>query len=136
MNGEWKATAVRWVTGGTACAVAIKVLDVLQQQPQMVEKILNWGPPFFLAVLGIYLVDRRAAQFVAAQERNAGAIERFVGEQHRLADSTRDIAESVHFVSQRDDQRAREQDILLDHLAQNSEQVLEKLHSIMERLPK
>lgn len=108
-NGDWKKTAIRWGTGGTVCAVVLKVLDILHQQPQMLTAIVSWGPLFVLAVIGIYVVDKRAGQFVAATEKNAVA--------------TAQLAASVDVLSRKDDQRERETEIVLNHLANGMEQL-------------
>jgi len=112
---------------GAGGVLAYEVIALFKSQPALADRILEWGPLFGVIVLGGYLMDRRLGQFVAAQEKTAVAIS-------QGADAQRHVAAAVEQLCQRDDERAREQDITLNFLTRNSEEILEKLRVIETRL--
>jgi len=114
---------------GAGGVLAYEVVALFKSQPALALRILEWGPLFGVIVLGGYLMDRRLGQFVAAQEKTAVAIS-------QGADAQRQVAVAVEQLCQRDDERAREQDITLNFLTRNSEEILEKLRNIEMRLPR
>jgi len=116
--------------GGAGLIVALAVLDILRQQPQMLSAIVGWGPLFVVVIIAMIGADRRMGQFIAASERNAVSIESFVGEQRRVADSTHAIAESMVSISQKDDMHARSMEAAIGSVAQTNETILQELRQL------
>jgi hypothetical protein len=72
-------------------------------------------------VIGMVVFDRRLQSYADLHARSVSAQEQ--------------LAANVGALVQKDDERAREQDITLNFLARNSAEVLDRLGKIEERLP-
>jgi hypothetical protein len=112
-----KIGPVKWALtglgGGAGLALGLAAMKLIQERPEFLPQLLNSGFLFFTAlVVGMVVASRKADAFVAMshamQERSVVANER--------------LAQSVGDLALKDDQRAREQEITLNHLARKSEQ--------------
>jgi uncharacterized protein YbaP (TraB family) len=125
-NGNAKRLLLKWtlhgVGGGAAISLGLALIEALKQRPEMLPQLLNGGFLSFLAlVAGMVIFDRRLGQFAEAHGRGVAAQE--------------ELASSVTMLAQKDDQRAREQDILLDHLAHGQQQILDEILELRKETP-
>jgi hypothetical protein len=82
------------------------------------------GVAMTMAGIGALKFFLSASDFV---KRIPGALEAGAAAQGRSADALQSLAN-------RDQERAREQDLVLDHLARNSEEILHRLEQLEPRL--
>jgi hypothetical protein len=115
-----KLTLAKWSAGGASALLVWEIFRLLERSDMAVSQVLQWGPMFVVSLALMMLADRRAGQFIDLQAQQTAAM---LG-----------IQTSFQQMAARDDQRAREQEIVLDHLAQNSEKLLRKMEAIEERL--
>jgi hypothetical protein len=119
--GLVKGGAFRWalegITGGIGIAIAYKAIETVQARPEFLPQLLSNGVlPFSALFLAMVLFRKQSEQFIAAHVRSVVAQEQ--------------LAANVGALVAKDDQRAREQDILLDHLTRNSEDTLREIREI------
>lgn len=120
MNGKLAKLAMGGFGIGAGGVVALAIFDVVRSQPEMTMKLLDaWGAPFVLMVAGMYLADRRMGQMIQTGKENAQALTSMAGAIDRIAT--------------KDDQREREQELLVNHLIAEIKDVKGGISAILER---
>jgi hypothetical protein len=105
------------VGGGAGIYLAVRGVEALERHPEFMPQLLSGGFLSFAAlVVGMFVFDRRLQGFTELQMRHVVAQE--------------ELAANVGALVAKDDQRAREQDITLNHLAANSERILSELSEL------
>lgn len=96
------------------------VYSVTKTEPRaLLELIAHWGPVFVLSALVIWLGDRRMGELISLNRENVVA-------QQRMADAMQAIAH-------KDDERAREQELLIGELTRNSQTILRHMAEFERR---
>lgn len=113
-----KTPWLRWIMhgigGGGAVAVGLAVIKAVENRPEFLPQLLGGNAPLFTALLlAMFFANQRFSQFTELQTRNVEANEK--------------LAAGVNALVMKDDQKAREQEILLDHLAKQTEKILAHL---------
>jgi hypothetical protein len=86
----------------------------------LIETVAKFGPWFVMGIAGIVFVDRRVGEGINVLKENASS-------QQKLADAVSSIAN-------RDDERARENEIVVGVLARNSSEILSRMKGIEQAL--
>ena len=116
LERPWMRWLLHGLGGGTAVALGIAAIDAVKQHPEFLPQLLNGNFLFFCAlVVGMVVFRQDLRQFNEMHGR---------------------LAEGIERIAQRDDERAREQDITLNYLARNSDKHLEQQEEILKRLEK
>jgi hypothetical protein len=118
------------VSGGAVSAyLAITMLkDVVKAEPRMIlQTLTNWGPLFFFAMVIVFLGDKRFGEMITVSRENADAA-------LQNAKAMQELADGVRMIASRDDQRAREQELLLDHLNSTNQRIFDSLDAIQESI--
>ena len=110
-----KAPWLRWLVhglgGGTAVVIGLAAIDAVRDRPEFLPQLLGGNVLFFFVVVaGMFVFDRRLQGFTELQTRHVAAQEQ--------------LAAGVQALVTKDDERAREQEILLDHLAIQMDKVV------------
>jgi hypothetical protein len=93
-----------------------------ESQPSaVVEVVRGWGPLGVIGIVGMVLVDRRWAQSIEAHGK--------------VAESQQVLAVAVQKIADKDDQRIREQELVLDHLSKTNEKIFTTLEAMRDALP-
>ena len=126
MTLKTNGSLLRWLLGtGTAgfgVVIGLGLLEAVRAKPEMALRLLeSWGPLFGVIVMGAVVFDRRFGQFIRTQQETAVALT--------------GVSEAVRQIADKDDQRAREQDLRLSYLASNSDAVLKEIREVKKRLP-
>jgi hypothetical protein len=99
---------------GIGAAIAYELIGVLKSEPKLfIETLAHWGPMFILALVGMVLMDRRAAENLKISEKSAVA-------QQAMADA-------VHQIAEKDDRQAEEVRRLASYNAVQTQKVLDRL---------
>jgi len=111
---------VRWVLtaagSGAGIVLGLAGIKVLVTRPEFLPQLVSGGGLWFAALaIGMVMFRSEMRNFNSMQERHVVAQER--------------LAENVGALVSKDDQRAREQDLLLNHLARQSDKILEELQT-------
>lgn len=109
---------LKWLLGGGSAGVAVTLglalITAVEKHPEFLPQLLNGNVLFFCTLLaGIVVFDRRLQGFTELQQRHVSAQEQ--------------LALNVGALVSKDDQRAREQEILLGHLARQTDTILRYL---------
>ncbi len=120
-GGTWP-NALKWLGGGTGAAIGYYALRACEQHPGCIMQIVGWGPLFVLMFLGFIIADRRIKDGIAVLSENAAAQQR--------------LSSAVETIAGKDDVRAREQQLVLDELADNSKRMREQLDRVEGLLAK
>lgn len=129
---------VTWVMSGTAGVIAYALLAIMRGSPQAALAVLtSWGPLFAVVLALLMLLDRWGQRFgdkllettaasAAAQQASAEA-------QKANAEAQRSMAAAIERIAAKDDERARERELAMDHLAYTAQAILQKVMTIEER---
>ena len=123
-----KSATLRWglsaFAGGSGLGVAIAAMQVVKARPEFLPQLLTSGPLAFTAfIVMMVMFHRQFAQFNATNERHAVA-------QEEAAKSFAVLAEKIGARDEAAEQRARENELTLNHLARQNEQILAELKRI------
>lgn len=121
MNGDpifakvpWLSWLLHGVGGGTAVVIGLAAIEAVKQKPEFLPQLLGGNVLFFSAlVIGMVVFDRRLQSYAEMHARSVSAQEQ--------------LAANVGALVSKDDQRAREQEILLGHLARQTDTILRYL---------
>lgn len=106
---------------GAGAIATVGLVQVLQSQPELTMKIISdWGAPAVLALVVIYLFDRRMGQMIQVSRDNVAAMQSMAGAIDRVA--TKDYL------------REQERELLLDHLNTTNAQILREMSGLREML--
>jgi len=116
-----KGGALRWMLGGlgggAGVTLALAMIDMVKSRPEFFPQLLNSGLLGFTALMGgMVLFGRKFDAFNEVQLRQVAAQER--------------LAANVGALVEKDDSRAREQELTLNHLARQSDAILQELQRI------
>jgi hypothetical protein len=109
---------------GSGVALLTVILQVTRPEAKpVIEAVLRWGPLFVIVLLGMELlhstINTWGKQFVTAATANAVALQ--------------SMADAMQRISQKEDERDRERELMLDHLAFTTQQTLSKVELLLER---
>jgi hypothetical protein len=123
MNGASiaRSAALKWgagaAGGGAGAMLGYEAIKAVSARPEFLPQLLSSGVLGFAAlVVGMVIFRKQFESFNATQQRHAGAQEQ--------------LAANVGALVGKDDQRAREQDIMLDHLSRTSDRILTELREL------
>jgi hypothetical protein len=106
--------ALGFFGGGAGITLGYAAIQAVKARPDFLQQLLSGGALWFASlVIGMVIFRRQLEVFNAMQLRHVIAQEK--------------LAQNVGELVTRDDQRAREQDLLLNHLARNSDEILRQL---------
>jgi hypothetical protein len=102
---------------GAGAWIAYQTIQAVEHNPAFLPQLLNVGVlAFGFATVALVVFARSFSKFAEAQARTATALE--------------DLAAHVGEAAAKDEQRVRENDILLNHLATTSEQTLQLVQAM------
>jgi ABC-type transport system involved in cytochrome bd biosynthesis fused ATPase/permease subunit len=118
---------------GSGIALMTVMLQIARPEAKpLVEGVLRWGPLFVIILLGMELLHTTmntwGNKFVDAMTANATA-------SGSNAAALQSMADAMQRISQREDERDRERELVLDHLAYTTQQILSKVESLEARYP-
>ncbi len=130
--------------GGVGVALVFVAMEIARSNPaEAFDLLKNWGDNFIFVVVLLTMGSRWMNMQHETAGKTAAAVASFVAEQRRVADSMNTIAESVTYVSQKDDHRAAATDAAIGFVAQQNETISRNLkdiavdlQEIKARLPK
>jgi hypothetical protein len=100
--------------GGAGVTIAYAAIRAVQGHPDFLPQLLSGGGLWFASLMiGMVVAQRQFSAFNAMQERGIVAQER--------------LAANVGALVNKDEQRAREQELTLNHLARQSDEILKHL---------
>jgi hypothetical protein len=109
-------------SAGVGFILAQAAYKLAESQPSaVVEVVRGWGPLGVIGIVGMVLVDRRWAQSIEAHGK--------------VAESQQVLAVAVQKIADKDDQRIREQELVLDHLSKTNEKIFTTLEAMRDALP-
>ncbi len=116
---------VRWVLagagGGAGVAIGIAAIRALTARPEFLPQLLGGGfLGFSTVIVGLVIFSKKADVFQATQIRAVVA-------QEQLAHNVGNLVTKITLRDEAFEQRAREQDITLNHLARQSDEILKRL---------
>lgn len=107
---------------GAGAVLGLAVWRLVESEPAAVLQLVSgWGPLAVLGVVGMVLADKRFGQLIDSQAKNAEA--------------QQSLAAAVNRLVERDDEKAREMELVIGHLARNTERILDRVSAIEEKLP-
>ena len=115
----------RWLQhllfGGAMTSIGAVVYTLAEKEPRLlIETLQKFGPSTFLGLVALVILDRGLKNGITILREGTIA-------QQRLADA-------VQAIAQKDDERARELELVVGHLARNSRQILEEIKSMKQGL--
>jgi hypothetical protein len=116
-----KTGAVRWVLtafgGGAGAALGYTAIQAIKAHPELLQQLLSSGAFGFAAlIIGMVIFRQQFENFNVTQQRGVFAQEQ--------------LAISISELVSRDDQRAREQELTLNHLARGTDEILRRLDDL------
>jgi hypothetical protein len=122
---------LNWFSGGVGAGFVYILFEFSKSQPQVISALLrDWGDNFILLIALMILGNRymsQTSQFQSDNIRLHGESIRAQGDSVRAQER---LAENVGKLVEKDDQRAREQDIMLNHLARGNEEIIGHLKGL------
>jgi len=121
MSEESKGGIWKWALGGLGAGggvtLGLAVIEMVKARPEFFPQLLNSGLLGFGALMfGIVVVGKKFDAFNVTQLRQVAAQEQ--------------LAANVGALIEKDDNRLREQELTLNHLARQSDQILEELKQL------
>jgi len=118
---EKKSSLLKWalgsVGGGAGVTIAISAVNALKERPEFVPQLLSSGFLGFAALtVGMVMFNRQFQSFNAMQER------------HVIAQEA--LAQNVGALVSKNSEEARELELTVNHLARQSDQILDELRRI------
>lgn len=114
------------VIGGGGLMYCVEVLAGSQSKA-VIDMLGSFGPLFIVAAGMLYVLDRRMGQFISTSREFTGDL---VGAMTQNAVAQQRTADAISTIAQKDDQRARETELVLGHLARTSEKILDKVNAL------
>jgi hypothetical protein len=118
---------------GTGVTLVTVLLQVLRPEAApLVEGILRWGPLFVIVLAGMELlhstINTWGRQLVGAMTDNAKA-------SGSNAVAMQSMADAMQRISQHEDERDRERELAMDHMAYTMQEVLTEVKDLKSRFP-
>ncbi len=118
---------------GSGFALLTVLLQIVRPEAKpLVEGVLHWGPLFVIVLLGMELfhatLNTWGNKLVDALTANAAA-------SGSNATALQSMADAMQRISTREDERDRERELVLDHLAYTTQQILNKVEAMEARTP-
>jgi hypothetical protein len=95
----------------------------------LIETVAKFGPWFVMGIAGIVFVDRRVGEGINVLKDNAISMK-------ENAVSNQKLADAVSMIANRDDSRAREQELAMDVMVGETRKIHEKLDELMGHVRK
>jgi hypothetical protein len=119
--------------GGGIGAGATIALVLADKEPKLlIQTFFAWGPASLIGLVAVVLIGQGASKgFTRVMDFGEKLLQ--VGRDN--AASQQKLADAVNQIAQKDDERAREMDLVVGQLARNSRQILDDIRDLRERLP-
>jgi hypothetical protein len=119
------------IGGGVGAGVTVALILAQKEPKLLIETFAHWGAPSLIGLVAVVLVGQGVATgFTKVMEFGAQMLE--VGREN--ASSQQRLADAVNQIAQRDDERAREMELVVGQLARNSRQILEDIRDLKQHL--
>jgi hypothetical protein len=115
------------LSGGMGAGAAIAYVLAEREPKALIETFQHWGMWSMLGLVAMVLASRAGDRLMDLGERAIQAVTNSAASQQQLADA-------VNTIAKKDDERAREMELVVDHLARNSRRALDDLREIKEQL--
>ena len=120
-----KVRGLQWTLGafggGAGLVLGVAAIKALMARPEFLPQLLSGGFLGFSAlVVGMMIASRKADAFLAAHVRSVVAAE-------QLSTNVGDLVTKISARDEALEQRAREQELTLNHLARQSDEILRRL---------
>lgn len=118
--------------GGVGAGVTIALVLAEKEPKLLIQTFFAWGPASLIGLVAIVLVGAGISKgFTRVMDFGEQLLQ--VGRDN--ATSQTRLADAVNQIAQKDDERAREMDLVVGQLARNSRQILEDLRELKQRFP-
>lgn len=117
-----KLLANPFVTGTTAAVVGVIGTLAVRESHLLIEAVKSFGGPWLIGLVAIFVVSQGFSQVMEAGKEAILAMKESAASQQRLADA-------VNLIARKDDERARENELVMDYLTRNSKAVLEEVQA-------
>ncbi len=117
--------AVRWLQKlifgcGIGGGAALMFFLADKQPIRLIEMLEKFGPETFLGVIALVILDRNMKSGISIQRDSVAAMEK--------------AADAVKQIANKDDERVREMELVVDHLARGMRELRGEIHSWREEL--
>lgn len=129
VRGKTGISVPHLAMAGTAAGSAAIVYALAQKtDPALLIKLFEgWGPLGVIVILGMVMANQWIGKGVEACKEIAAS-------QQKVADSQQNLADSVKAIAAKDDERSREMELVVNHLARNSKQLLEDVSAMRREM--
>ena len=118
--------------GGLGAGVTIALVLAEKEPKLLIQTFFAWGPASLIGLVAIVLVGTGMSKgFTRVMDFGEQLLQ--VGRDNAL--SQQRLADAVNQIAQKDDERAREMDLVVGQLARNSRQILEDVRELKQRFP-
>lgn len=121
LPADWTKALPHLLIGGGVGVTAAVVLTLAQKEPaRIVEMFRGWGPGSLIGVIAVLLVSRGFDRMVDAQLKGAA--------------SAQQLADAVKLIAKKDDEQARENQLVTDYLTRTTSEVLDGVKAMRREL--
>lgn len=113
--------------GGMGAGATIAYVLAEREPRALIETFQHWGAPSLIGLVAVVLLSQASTKVM-----DLGGQMLEVGRENAAAQQK--LADAVSQISQKDDERAREMELVVDHLARNSRQILDDIREIKLQL--
>ena len=110
------------LAGGTSAIVAVVATLAARDSRAVLDTLQRFGGPWLIGLVAIFVVSQGFSQVMEAGKEAILAMKESAASQQRLADA-------VNLIARKDDERARENELVMDYLTRNSKAVLEEIQA-------
>lgn len=132
ISKETLAKLPQLLIGGSLGAGATIALVLADKEPKLlIQTFFAWGPASLIGLVAVVLVSTGISKgFTRAMDFGEKLLQ--VGRDN--ASSQQRLADAVNLIAQKDDERAREMDLVVGQLARNSRQMLDEFRELKQQL--
>lgn len=118
--------------GGGLGAGATIALVLADKEPKLlIQTFFAWGPASLIGLVAVVLVGQGVSKgFTKVMDFGESMLQ--VGRE--AASSQQKLADAVNLIAQKDDERAREMELVVGQLARNSRQLLDDFRDLKQKL--
>lgn len=119
------------IGGGAGAGVTIALVLAEKEPKLLIQTFFSWGPASLIGLVAIVLVSQGISKGFT---RGMDFGEKVLQMGREVADSQRQLADAVNQIAKKDDEHAREMDLVVGQLARNSRQILDDVRELKQQL--
>jgi multidrug efflux pump subunit AcrB len=131
LSKDMAAKLPQLLLGGGVGAGATIALVLAEKEPKLlIETFAHWGAPSLIGLVAVVLLGQGISKgFTRAMDFGERMLQ--VGRDN--AASQERLASAVNQIAQKDDERAREMELVVGQLARNSRQILDDIRELKQQ---